>query len=519
MSVSGFFDAKFFYRYDNTDPFTKAFAKFLFFFSAFFILLMAALFFYTYKKSGLLSSFATSGTSCISTSIALILIVKGKARAAGVLISLFQTLIIIAGSLIRMPELNLVTVLLFSFPTIILSTVFSFRWVRILVVLLVIVTVGVNFYRLDTTSIFVSVQAARDFTLRGSIVLVANFILLYFIAVVTVRSLNLSLSISKEETRKSEDKNVYIMELIETIRRSYKELTGAMGVTDEAISNIFMNIQTEAATIEELVASIEEISSSTTSVENATKDQNSSVNDLGESIGSLSQLIDSLQLFGQDLQKEFIIIGKMSASGRESSGSLNEVNKRTLSNSENMQVIAGIIDDFFDKINLLSLNAAIEAARAGEHGRGFAVVADEIGKLADNSSSELKKIKDLIEAGKSDVVFSNEIIDKIIGFVESLNASLVSVQVKAGNTMKIIASQKELQGDMILRNKNVFEKSEFIKDASSEQSIAILEIAKSIENTNSLVQENTKHAENLNSSYNKLKSISEDLRVLINEES
>jgi len=72
---------------------------------------------------------------------------------------------------------------------------------------------------------------------------------------------------------------------------------------------------------------------------------------------------------------------------------------------------------------------------------------------------------------------------------------------------------------MILRNKNVFEKSEFIKDASSEQSIAILEIAKSIENTNSLVQENTRHAENLNSSYNKLKSISEDLRVLINEES
>ena len=46
-----------------------------------------------------------------------------------------------------------------------------------------------------------------------------------------------------------------------------------------------------------------------------------------------------------------------------------------------MQTIAGIIDDFFDKINLLSLNAAIEAARAAVNTEeGSRVVADEIGK-------------------------------------------------------------------------------------------------------------------------------------------
>jgi methyl-accepting chemotaxis protein len=518
MSVSGFFDAKFFYRYDDTDPFTKAFAKFLFFFSAFFIFLMTALFFYTYKKSGLVSSFATSGTSCISTSIALILIVKGKARAAGVMISLFQTLIIIAGSLIRMPELNLVTVLLFSFPTIILSTVFSFRWVRILVVLLVIVTVGVNFYRIDTTSIFVSVQAARDFTLRGSIVLVANFILLYFIAVVTVRSLNLSLSISKEETRKSEDKNVYIMELIETIRRSYKELTGAMGVTDEAISNIFMNIQTEAATIEELVASIEEISSSTTSVENATKDQNSSVNELGESISSLSQLIDSLQLFGQDLQKEFISIAKMSTAGRESSGSLNEVNKKTLANSENMQVIAEIIDDFFDKINLLSLNAAIEAARAGEHGRGFAVVADEVGKLADNSSNELNKINELVSNNRKDTEKASTIIEGIVDFIEGIGLSIIDAVKKSEATLEAITEQKNLQHDMLEKTGRVQEKSDIILNASREHSIAIGEVVASIDSTSTIVQGIAGHAQLLKEDYEKLKKLADGLSLVISKD-
>ena len=205
------------------------------------------------------------------------------------------------------------------------------------------------------------------------------------------------------------------------------------------------------------------------------------------------------------------------ADGRSSTGELNEVNKRSLINSENIQTIAGIIDDFFDKINLLSLNAAIEAARAGEHGRGFAVVADEIGKLADSSSSELKKIKDLIETSKSDVVFSNSIIDKIISFIESLGGTLNTVQVKAVDTMKIISGQKELQGDMMLRNKNVYEKSQFIRDASSEQSLSIHEVARSIENTNSLVQENTRNAEALKLSYERMKKIADELKRIMDE--
>lgn len=342
-------------------------------------------------------------------------------------------------------------------------------------------------------------------------------ILCYVLSVVTLRSMNVALGMSRDEAKKSNDKNIYIMELLTTIRKSYEELTGSMGITEQAISKILINMQTEAATIEELVASIEEISSSTASVEHATRDQNNSVNELGESISSLSELIDSLHLFSNDLQEEFTAIATMSGVGRSSSGELNEVNKKTLINSENMQTIAEIIDDFFDKINLLSLNASIEAARAGEHGKGFAVVADEIGKLADNSSSELKKIKDLIETGRSDVVFSNSIIQKMINFIESLSSSLNTAQIKAADTMKVISNQKSLQGDMILRNKAVFAKSEFIKEASREQSIGIQEIAKSIENTNSLVQENTFNAESLNSSYERMKKIADELKEIMGQ--
>ncbi len=515
MSLSNFINSRLFRRYEKSDAFTTAFAKFLFFFSAFFFIIMAALFFYTYSILGFASAFATSGTSCITSIIAIILILRGNARAAGMIIAIVQTLIIIVGGFMRPPELNIVTVLLFAYPTILLASVFSYRWVHISVLVTLCIIVAINYLKLDVANITISPDIMKNMVLRGSVVLIATMLLLYFIAIVTVRSLTLSLKISSDEARSSNEKNRYIMELIATIRKSYDELTGAMQITGSAVSNIFMNMQSESATIEQLVASIEEISSSTSSVAQATTDQNASVNELSESIVTLSKLIDSLQLFGTELQREFIAIAEKSSTGKTSSDALNEVNSKALANSDNMQVITGIIDDFFDRINLLSLNAAIEAARAGEHGRGFAVVADEISKLADNSSSELKKIKDLIGSSRSDAIFSNSIIEKILSFIESLSSSLNSLQLKAVETMKVISSQKEIQGDMIQRNRIVYEKSELIKNASSEQSVGIQEIAKSIENTNSLVQQNTQYAESLNESYEKLQQIAGELEEII----
>lgn len=50
--------------------------------------------------------------------------------------------------------------------------------------------------------------------------------------------------------------------------------------TDSVISDLFMNTQTNAATMEELAASMEEISSNTINVDGANKGQNESVVEL-----------------------------------------------------------------------------------------------------------------------------------------------------------------------------------------------------------------------------------------------
>lgn len=519
MSFTRKVNSALFSRYDNLDNFTRSIAKFLFIISAIFFVLMFILFFVNMRKAGVLSSFVASGMSCVSAVIAMILVVKGHVRIAGTFLAILQSAIILASSLMRTPELTMMTIVFFAFPTVLLTTVFSTGWISFVIITYLIGVVLFNLSRFNPDTFNITPQIMMDMMNRGVITFLITIIITYSLAYVTVRSMRLTLRMSRDETRKSNEKNEYIMELLGTIRKSYNELTLSMESTDQAVSNIFMNIQTEAATIEQLVASIEEISSSTTSVEQATKDQNDSVNELGISINSLSGLIDSLQMFGKELRKEFISIAKMAAEGKESSGALEEVNKKTLANSGNIQTITGIIDDFFDRINLLSLNASIEAARAGEQGRGFAVVADEIGKLADNSSIELKKIRELTDRNRGDVEFSSTIIDRIIKFIESINLSFDTIQAKASDTLKVIAKQKEIQDEMLSRNKSVHDKSDFIMNSSSEQSTAILEIARSIENTNSIVQDNTENAQSLREGYDRLRHIADELRVIINDNS
>lgn len=61
-----------------------------------------------------------------------------------------------------------------------------------------------------------------------------------------------------------------------------------------------------------------------------------------------------------------------------------------------IEACTAMISEIATETQLLSLNASIEAARAGEAGRGFAVVAQNIKQLAENSSSNVEKITEII---------------------------------------------------------------------------------------------------------------------------
>lgn len=510
MSDANLLMKKIFSRYEDADLFTRTTTKFLFVLLVIFFTGMFLRFFLEAGKYGLLRAFITSGTSCISVSIALFLIVKGHARIAAGLLVVMQMMLILFSGMAKTPQMFIVTGVFFCYPTIILAVIYTPAAMHISALVASLLMIILNMLRFKHTAGNSSIF--NDMIFSGTITTIICVILAYLLAYVAMRSLHIALKISNDEVTKSTEKNSRITSLMDTIKQSYNDLTASINNTDQAISGIFTNIQTEAATIEELVASIEEISSSTSSIEQTIISQSNSINSLSESITRLSEMIDSLQIFGNDLQSEFNSITDMTTEGTESSESLDRMNKKTLENSGNVQSIAAIIDDFFDRINLLSLNAAIEAARAGEQGRGFAVVADEIGKLADNSSSELKKIKELVDTNRGDVEQASLIIGNIIRFIDSLNVSMAGARGKATGTMTVISRQKELKGAMLDGTNTVRENSDFIKNSSSEQSIAIQEIAKSIENTNMLIQQNNASAQVLMESYNRLKILADNLK-------
>jgi archaellum component FlaC len=84
--------------------------------------------------------------------------------------------------------------------------------------------------------------------------------------------------------------------------------------------------------------------------------------------------------------------------------------------------------------NMLGLNAAIEAARAGEYGKGFSVVAAEIRKMAENSSTAIKDVENIL----------NKIKEKIHVIDEKINETSCIGQQQAAATEELSSTMEEL---------------------------------------------------------------------------
>jgi K+-transporting ATPase c subunit len=102
---------------------------------------------------------------------------------------------------------------------------------------------------------------------------------------------------------------------------------------------------------------------------------------------------------------------------------LADVQREMMAQFRNTDQILNMIHSVSETTKLLGLNAAIEAARAGEHGRGFAVVANEIRKLADESSSSVKKIRELLGEMKMKVDRLNDTVQKVTRISSQQTAS------------------------------------------------------------------------------------------------
>jgi len=187
---------------------------------------------------------------------------------------------------------------------------------------------------------------------------------------------------------------------------NFAEIDAAIQQTNDQANSASMaagetssNVQTVAASSEELAASITEISDSMTKSQAATD-------------GAFSQVVSAGQAT-QRLTEAAVAMGG----------------------------IVGMIQNIAGQINLLALNATIESARAGEAGKGFAVVANEVKNLANQAAKATDQITKEIEGVQS---ISNEVASSLDG----IRSSIDNVREYVSATASAVEEQSAVTRDM-----------------------------------------------------------------------
>jgi len=445
----------------------------------------------------------------IITIIILTVLKTGKVQRGLNGFAIFTTLLCIVGFISKPLHIAGVSMAYFMLMDLTYISLFcSVRLTTISSISFIFTHIGYYFLKALPSAEGILTETIKTSLMDGLVTILGTF----FVGITANWILNRALEITAEESKKNLEQYKRISNLNSIMNQTFLKITDSIHVTSDVVETFSESFQSQAATFEELAASMEEISANTTSVTFASKEQNDSVRDLFESFDVLAESVDMLEEYGNNISEIFITVLKQAKDGESTSSRLESTNKKISDNSSEIQSVVTVMEDFFDKINLLSLNATIEAARAGDYGRGFAVVAEEIGKLADHSSQDLKLISGLVGKNKKDVDEGNANITEIIGFINLLLENIDQLQSKSVQALEQMKKQKSIKEDMNTKTESVRSKSELIETSMNEQESAISDVVISIENFNNMLQSNTEKTNNLRESTLELKLLSEKLQ-------
>lgn len=231
------------------------------------------------------------------------------------------------------------------------------------------------------------------------------------------------------------------------------------------------------------------VSSGAQTLTTGATDQATAVNALATSIEGLA---DDITANAEDAQNMNLRVSKVSEKIENSTAEMNKLMSAMTDirdSSAGIEKIILSIQEIANKTNLLSLNASIEAARAGEAGKGFAVVADEIHDLAAQSAESVNQTTQLIEHS-----------------LEAVRNGVAIADDTADSLMEVVEGAKEIA-----------ESVDKIIYASQTQKQVLMELTKSIDLIEGVVQSNISAAEESVSTSEELSQQSQRLHDLVNQ--
>ena len=245
----------------------------------------------------------------------------------------------------------------------------------------------------------------------------------------------------------------------------------------------------------------------------ATGKTGDTINAIAAILGKLDESISSIN----DRKDEGLkLLAELNAAGKNSSEAFGAMKVMTGETSDSVAKISQaseMIQSISDQTNLLALNAAIEAARAGESGKGFAVVAEEIRKLAEQSASFTKDIREVIEGLRQKSEDSVAMMEKVNSEIEKQTIirsetdskfAEIAKEVEIGRT--VTNELKDSAAVLEKENRHLIEMVESLSSISEEN-------AASTEEVNAAIDEEAEAMNNIATAQEELADIADMLRA------
>ena len=202
------------------------------------------------------------------------------------------------------------------------------------------------------------------------------------------------------------------------------------GIADAA-QQVLVKTQGQMESVDASTKTVKELANLVETLEKSVVTQTSSMSQGSAAVEQMVGNISSIGSVTEKMAAQFKTVGEASEEGRRIQNESRQRISEIVEQSQALQEANKIIATIAAQTNLLAMNAAIEAAHAGESGRGFSVVADEIRKLAENSSSESRKIG----AELKQIVTT---IDKIVRDSEASGSAFAEVSNRISETEKLV---------------------------------------------------------------------------------
>ena len=266
----------------------------------------------------------------------------------------------------------------------------------------------------------------------------------------------------EEEQRANEarerEKQIYIKQLVSGFEEDVHTRLARVVENMELLSNTSSNLNKDA------VQTVDDVSSVSQALRTASENSNTVA-------AATEELRASIKEISSSVTSSVVVVEKANEKAEAAKSRMTGL----LTAAEEIQHVAGLIEEIAEQTNLLALNATIEAARAGEAGKGFSVVAAEVKTLANQTAKATEEIRNNIlkitEVSEQSVAIVNEItsvVSEMLLTSATISAAMEEQDAVGHDISSQISYVASAISDIEARASNVAERSQMTKSSAFE---------------------------------------------------